>query len=80
MKKIAYLPGLLIMAALIVIGAGVRPDVPVEKLKAKYANGQSNVAKRPFSHQWTRAYSFPVFRYSSTYTLMALRIIQSMVT
>jgi len=41
MKKIAYLFGLLIMAVLILIGAGIRPDVPVEKLKAKYANDHS---------------------------------------
>ena len=36
MKKIAYLLGLLILAVLIVIVSGVRFDVPVEKLKARY--------------------------------------------
>ncbi len=38
MKKIVYAAGLLILVVLIVIGAGVRVDVPVEKLKPKYAN------------------------------------------
>lgn len=41
MKKITYLLGLLILAVLILIGAGIRLDVPVEKVKAKYANEQS---------------------------------------
>jgi pimeloyl-ACP methyl ester carboxylesterase len=41
MKKILYLLGLLLFIVLIVISAGIRPDVPVEKLKAKYANEQS---------------------------------------
>jgi pimeloyl-ACP methyl ester carboxylesterase len=41
MKKIAYLVGFLMVGFLIFIGAGVRLDVPVEKLKAKYANEHS---------------------------------------
>ncbi len=41
MKKLWYLPGLLIFVVLIVIGSGIRSDVPVEKLKAKYTNEQS---------------------------------------
>jgi pimeloyl-ACP methyl ester carboxylesterase len=41
MKKVFYLPGLLILAVLITIGSGVRFDIPVEKLKAKYTNEQS---------------------------------------
>jgi pimeloyl-ACP methyl ester carboxylesterase len=41
MKKIFYLMGLLIAVVLILIGSGIRPDVPVEKLKLKYANAQS---------------------------------------
>lgn len=41
MKKILYVIGVLILAVLIVSGAGIRFDVPVEKLKAKYANGES---------------------------------------
>jgi len=41
MKKIMYLLGLLILAVLIIIGSGIRPDVSVEKLKAKYENEQS---------------------------------------
>jgi len=41
MKKILYLPGLLLIILLIIIGSGIRLDVPVEKLKLKYANDQS---------------------------------------
>lgn len=41
MKKIVYLPGLLILTVLFFIGSGIRFDIPVEKLKAKYANEQS---------------------------------------
>lgn len=41
MKKALYLAGLLVGSVLIVIGAGIRPDVPVEKLKAKYTNEHS---------------------------------------
>lgn len=41
MKKILYLLGLLILAVLLFIGSGIRFDVPVEKLKAKYVNEQS---------------------------------------
>ena len=41
MKKTVYLLGLLIFAVLIVIGSGIRFDVPVEKLKAKYTNAHS---------------------------------------
>ena len=41
MKKLLYLPGLLVLAVLMVIASGVRFDVPMEKLKPKYANGQS---------------------------------------
>jgi len=41
MKKIAYLLGFLILAVLVLIGAGIRLDVPAEKVKAKYANEQS---------------------------------------
>lgn len=41
MKKILYVIGAFILAVLIAICSGIRFDVPVEKLKAKYANGQS---------------------------------------
>jgi pimeloyl-ACP methyl ester carboxylesterase len=41
MKKTAYLFGSLILAVLIAIGGGVRLDVPIEKLKAKYTNEHS---------------------------------------
>ncbi len=41
MKKILYLLGFLILGILIVVGSGIRFDIPVEKLKAKYANAQS---------------------------------------
>lgn len=41
MKKIYYLLGMLIGAVLIVIGSGIRFDIPAEKLKAKYANEHS---------------------------------------
>jgi pimeloyl-ACP methyl ester carboxylesterase len=41
MKKILYLLGILILAVLMAIVSGIRFDVPVEKLKAKYANEQS---------------------------------------
>lgn len=41
MKKILYLFGSLIIAVLIIIGSGIRFDVPVEKLKPKYANRES---------------------------------------
>jgi pimeloyl-ACP methyl ester carboxylesterase len=41
MKKTVYLLGLLIFAILVVIASGIRPDVPVEKLKAKYTNAHS---------------------------------------
>jgi len=41
MKKILYLLGLLIFGVLILIGSGIRFDVPVDKLKPKYANGAS---------------------------------------
>jgi pimeloyl-ACP methyl ester carboxylesterase len=41
MKRISYLLGLLILAALIAIVSGIRFDLPVEKLKAKYANEHS---------------------------------------
>jgi len=41
MKKAVYILGLLVAVVLIVISSGIRLDVPVEKLKAKYANKQS---------------------------------------
>ncbi len=41
MKKILYLLGLPLLAVFIVIGSGIRIDVPAEKLKAKYTNEQS---------------------------------------
>jgi len=41
MKKAAYLIGLLVAVVLIIIGSGVRLDIPVEQLKPKYANGAS---------------------------------------
>jgi pimeloyl-ACP methyl ester carboxylesterase len=41
MKKIMYVIGAFILAVLLAIGSGIRFDIPVEKLKAKYANGQS---------------------------------------
>jgi pimeloyl-ACP methyl ester carboxylesterase len=41
MKKILYVIGAFILAVLVAIGFGIRFDVPVEKLKAKYANEHS---------------------------------------
>jgi pimeloyl-ACP methyl ester carboxylesterase len=41
MKKILYLVGIIILAGIIAVASMVRPDIPVEKLKAKYADGSS---------------------------------------
>ncbi|HWR72745.1 MAG TPA: alpha/beta hydrolase [Nitrospirota bacterium] len=41
MKRTIYLFGLFILGVLIFIASGIRFDVPVEKLKAKYTNAQS---------------------------------------
>lgn len=41
MRKVSYLFGSLILLVLIVIGSGIRFDIPVEKLKSKYANEHS---------------------------------------
>ncbi len=41
MKKLLYLLGFLILGIMIVIGSGVRLDIQVEQLKAKYTNSQS---------------------------------------
>ncbi len=41
MKKALYLLGFLILGVVIAIGSGVRFDIPVEKLKSKYTNSQS---------------------------------------
>ena len=42
MKKTVYVLGALILALLALIASGIRPDIPVEKLKPKYANEQSH--------------------------------------
>ncbi len=41
MKKTAYVLGTPILAFLILIASGIRPDIPMEKLKTKYANEHS---------------------------------------
>lgn len=41
MKKVVCLLGSFILVVLIVIGSGIRFDIPVEKLKAKYTNEHS---------------------------------------
>ena len=41
MKKLVYLFGFLVLGLLIAIASVTRLDIPVEKLKAKYANNQS---------------------------------------
>jgi len=62
MKKIVYLPGLLIFAVLIIIGSGIRFDVPVEKLKSKYANEHSKfvVVDRLSVHYRDEGKGFPL--------------------
>ncbi len=41
MKKAVYVFGALILAVLIFVASGIRLDIPVEKLKARYANEHS---------------------------------------
>ncbi len=41
MKKLLYLLGGIVLVALIVVASWIRPDIPVEALKVKYANEHS---------------------------------------